>query len=100
MGCKFGAGKQSMGGAFEINVWQEILVVGCGLTAGIRHRKKRDFVASGSHQVHELEHVNFGAAERKIVFIAVKNSHMSCSPGFGWCVRKGDRRRLPGSFRG
>src|SRR5579864_4088252 len=75
--------QQSMGMAFEINVWQEVMVVGCGLAARIRHREKCDFMPLSSQQIHELEHVNFGATKRKIVFIAEQDSHKNCAPRVG-----------------
>jgi hypothetical protein len=74
---------QPMGMAFEINVWQEVMIVGGGLAARICHRKKRDFVPLRSQQIHELKHVNFGAAKGKIVFIAEQDSHKNCAPRVG-----------------
>src|ERR1022692_864777 len=83
MSRKFRACKQSKGGIFEIDVGQKVPVVGSGLAARIRHREKCNFVSLSSHQVHELEHVNLSAAERKVVFIAVEDSHRNSSPEFG-----------------
>ena len=74
MGCKFGTRHPSLGRAFEIDVWHEVLVVGCGRATRIGHGKERDFVALSSHQVHELEQVNLGTAEWE--------SCIYCSRGF------------------
>src|SRR5208282_2382408 len=71
MGCEFGTRRPSMGGAFEVDVWQKILVIGCGLATRIGHGKKRDLVSLSFHQFHEFKQVNFSAAEGKVVFIAV-----------------------------
>lgn len=71
MGCEFGTHPPSVGGAFEVDVCQKILVIGCGLATRIGHGKKRDLVSLSFHQFHEFEQINFSAAEGKVVFIAV-----------------------------
>ena len=77
---EFGACYPSMGRPLEIDVRHEVLVVGGGLATRIRHRKERDFVALSSHQLHELKHVNLSTTKRKIVFIAIENSHRKDAP--------------------
>src|ERR1700680_645854 len=82
VGAEFDSGIQSVSGFLEINVRHKKFVVGCGLAARVRHGEKRDLMALSPHQVHKLEHVDFSAAKREIVFIAVKDSHMNGAPRY------------------
>ncbi len=61
--------------ALEVNGLHEIAIIRRRFAPLVSHRKKRNFMPARAHQFHSLEEVNLGAAEGKVIFVAVQNSH-------------------------
>src|SRR5579862_3989056 len=63
----------------EINVRNKMPFVLTRFTASVRHGKQRHLVTLLPHHSHQFEQINFSSAERKVVFVAIQNSHSSSS---------------------
>src|ERR1039457_6582773 len=81
--------KRAARGVLEIPARNEMPVVSRGLATRIGHGEKGCFMAVSSYQIHDLEQVDFGAAEREIIFVAIENSH----EGLPWRPRYALRAR-------
>src|SRR5947209_13660214 len=68
---------------FESNVRYKILIVSSGLTARVSHGEQRHLVSTGPQKFHQFEQVDFGAAERVVIFVAEQNPHDECSQETG-----------------
>src|SRR6266851_6656274 len=64
---------------FEVDMWNKMVIEGRGLASRIGHGKKRHLVAMGAHQFHQFEQVNLGAAESKVIFVAIQDPHHETS---------------------
>src|SRR5579864_6489177 len=56
--------------ALEFNVRNEMMVVRSGRATRVGHGEQSHLVALGAQQFHQFEEVNFGAAERVVIFVA------------------------------
>ena len=63
---------------FKVDRWNEVLVIDGRLAARVRHRKQRYLMSPSSHHIHEVEEIDFGPAEGKVIFVAVQDSHKIC----------------------
>jgi hypothetical protein len=56
---------------FEIDMRHEMVIKLSAFSTRIRHGEQSSLVAVQTHESHRLEHVGFGAAEGKVIFIAI-----------------------------
>jgi hypothetical protein len=54
----------------EIDVRNEVPVIGRRLAARVRHGKECDLVSMGTQQIHQFEQVDFCATESEVIFVA------------------------------
>jgi len=83
---------------FEIDMGDEVTVVVSSRAALVRHRKQCYFVALRAHEFHKFKQVDFGSAERKVIFVAVQDFHDKHPPQARRSSPRRDRRSVPGSY--
>src|SRR5438034_1975205 len=62
-------------GLLEVRERHEVVIVGGGLPARIRHREQCDLVSTRAHQLDGFKQIRFGSAEPEVVLVAVQDFH-------------------------
>jgi len=75
-----GTFENALGFTLEVDVGGEVLLVSRRLSACAGHGKKGRRVSMLEHQLHEIEQVHLGAAEAKVIFVAIQDSHEGNTP--------------------
>src|SRR5579872_661340 len=82
----------------EIDVRDEVVIVGGRVASRIGHGKQGDLMSVRTHQIHQFKQIDLGATERKVIFVAVQNSHRASALSVTKCFSETGRQNVAGSL--